>query len=679
MTRVIAIFEWALAIGTLTFALSLGQALAAVDQPLTETELAPVQVWGVKKNSTSPPSDLSGQTVEIDPSSDTSVSRALELTPSLIPKNSGGEGTTPEYLIRGQDPIQNRYFLEGIPLTDAEFNSADVGLLPIESLNRIDIFPEGSPVRLADDGLSGALDFHLDWPEEPKKALVSVAGGSFSYARLFGRAGFSRPLRGMISAVYTRSDEDFLYYNNNGTPFNPVNATLSVRSNNGFQRMGILPQIELIHSRHHTLRAFSFDNYSSSQISQVTPFGYCGLLNRWLTFSALQYQGDLGAEWNLDSHLRLRTVSDDLKNTGVAPGLMPAQSNEWNVGNRTTLSWSGWKPVQLSLVAGAGLESYSILTAGVAADNNRKTRYEFPMGFYAIMPVGLVTFRPGLLTHYYAYDLEGSTVFGSVNTDPHRHYLLASPRLGIDAKIAPNVKARGAIGQFYRAPSMYELFGTPTGVTPSQNLTYETALKMDAGLDWEHKLSHSWFRSFKASGTYFNQSDTNLITFVQNADQTQTAVNVGASLTQGQEIALEARTSWDLNLYLSGVLLWTENQSDISYLRGKELPGRPPYRLVSRLAYEKERWSVEYSFTWNGPMYWDLANLQLMEPTTEHSIAVSWQTKEMGTFILEGRNLFNSITATSLLGGVPITDNTTGYSNYPAPGRRVTLTWRYEI
>jgi len=657
---------------------TVGNSLVASTEEHSETELAPIQVWGARRKAEPPLTEFTGETIELNDLKQTSLTKALELTPSVVPKAPGTDGEA-GFLIRGQDSIQNRYFLDGVPLTDAEFNSADLSLLPLEALNRIDVFAEGTPVRLADDGLSGALDFHLDWPDKTIPVLVSAKGGSFSYARVFGRAGLITPVRGVLSAAYTRSSEDFVFFDDNGTPFNSSDDAISVRQNNGFQRVSLLPQIELIRNRTHSLRAFSLDSFSATEIPPVVPLGYSGQLNRWLTFSALQYHGELDPQWELNAHLRLRTVSDELKDTGLTPGLMPSKSDELALGGRVHAIWKGLAPAQIALVTGAGVDTFKVQVAGASSDQTTKRRYELPLGVYAIVPAGVLTLRPGILAHYYAYDLAGNSIFGSTNSDPQRHYLLASPRFGADYRMAPNVKLRGSVGHFYRAPTMYELFGAPIGVTPSQNLTYETALKGDVGVDWEYTFLRSPLRSLRASGTYFIQNSQNLITYVQNSDQSRVAVNVGAAMTHGQELAIEARSRWDLNLKLTGIFLWTENRSDISYLRGKELPGRPPYRFVSSLAYEKELWSAEYTLLWNGPTYWDLSNMKLMDSTMEHGVAVSLRTRSIGNFILEGRNLFNSITATSVLGGVSTTDNTTGYFGYPAPGRRVTLTWKYEI
>jgi hypothetical protein len=95
--------------------------------------------------------------------------------------------------------------------------------------------------------------------------------------------------------------------------------------------------------------------------------------------------------------------------------------------------------------------------------------------------------------------------------------------------------------------------------------------------------------------------------------------------------------------------------------------------------YEHGPWSFTYTFSLWGPSYWDLANYRQLSATVDHSVLASWDAKSWGTFGLEVHNLTDVLTATSTFGAWQMTDNTTGYLGYPAPGRRIYLTWKIEI
>src|SRR5262249_17066057 len=147
-----------------------------------------------------------------------------------------------------------------------------------------------------------------------------------------------------------------------------------------------------------------------------------------------------------------------------------------------------------------------------------------PLGLALNAPIvgRALTLKPAVLAHFYHYGIDGNsgyqgTAFAAA---PSRDYWLASPRVGISSEPFSFLHLRSTVGSYYRAPTLFELYGDPTGVTPSRDLTYERALKGDVGADVEWRRPASWLEAIRASYTFAISRAHNLIDYVQNSQQT---------------------------------------------------------------------------------------------------------------------------------------------------------------
>jgi hypothetical protein len=176
----------------------------------------------------------------------------------------------------------------------------------------------------------------------------------------------------------------------------------------------------------------------------------------------------------------------------------------------------------------------------------------------------------------------------------------------------------------------------------------------------------------------FSQAE-NLIAYVQNSPDTAQAVNLNRAQIFCHEFDLELQTPIEINFRTGVTLLDGENLTPNPIIRGNYLPDRPPVRLEGRLSYGEKAFNVSYFFTWLDATYTDLLNDVRRSAVAEHNVSVSLQTHRFGSFLLELRNLTDVITAPADLASYQIIDNTTGFGGYPSPGRRIYLTWKYEI
>ena len=654
------------------------------EAPAIEQRAEPIKVTGKRSQRRLPSvsSEFNGEVLSLDNTHETSISRALSEEPAIIVRETGNDNFS-SYSIRGQDATQSRFFLEGIPLTDAEFNNDNTAHLPFGSLGKVELYPEGIPTFLAEDGLGGAMNFSLD-PPHAKRSQMAVRMGSFDSVRVYGRTPVLTQ-SGQIHVEYGQSNEDFVYYDDNGTPFNSDDDKYSRRSNNRYRRVSVLPEILLYESATQSLRVFSLNSYRDMEVPGATSAPTVGKLKQFFGLTAIKHKGSLAPHVQDEAHVFARWNREQYQTSETPLSVASSgasDSRDLALGIKSQIKLDTYFPNEMDAVAGLGFESFHIQSELARSDSTEKQRLEVPLGFSARLPLvgSALIVKPAVLSHYYFYSSVGSVTPGMLS--PPRSpasYSLLSPRLGIASQVVPHSHLRATVGSYYRAPSMYELYGTPFGITPSPDLTYERAYKGDVGFDLEYRTSIAMLREIRVSYTYGFARTHDLITYVDNSQQSKVAVNVGESWIGTHELSATVESAYHFQMRGALSFLHTENLSDVSYEKGKELPHRPPYRIHTVLGYEHTPFYGNYAVSVMGPTYWDLSNTMRVEKTIEHDINVGWDSRSIGVFEVSIQNLTDVLTASASFGGIQTVDNTTGYLGYPAPGRRVYVSWKYEL
>ncbi len=599
----------------------------------------------------------------IDPRGPKSLPRLLRESPSILVRDAGGEGSAPEYLIRGQDPHQTRYFLEDIPLSDAAYDSAPVHWLPLDALGAVDIYPEGVPVRLGGDGLGGALRFSFPRGEE-LKSWASARVGSYSYREV---SGLGASKGSQIFAGYRESLEDFSFVSDHGTPFETSDDTIEKRTNNHFRRFTLLPKILLSESGSDPVQAFGLGVWNEMGVPGPVGQTNGGKLNQGYGLGAVDWKHEKA--WRTHLYGRwARNIFHNENYATISQAIDESRSEEGRLGVGTCFS-SGDALVQM----GTNYEHFQLETIGGPTPGKRGSgRWQWESGLSRTISVGKWVVQPAIALHFYQYLPESG--------GDRRETVLLSPRIGSSFEPLPSWRLRASAGSYFRAPSLFELYGSPAGFSSSPGLNSERAEKLEIGADKEWRRAIVGTRSVKASYSYSIAFARDLIAYLQNSQSTRVATNIGNSRIDSHEVALEtAFQGVPLFWKNAFAILWTENRTPIPSQQGKELPERAPWRWQMDLSWMGERLSVGYSLSWSGPVFSDLSNLRKRSSTQDHSLWAGVATPGWGRFRLEVRNLLNTLKVDSLFAGEAVSEYTTGYAGFPAPGRRVYLSWQYEL
>lgn len=548
--------------------------------------------------------------------------------------------------LRGEASTQNRWFLESTPLTSSAFGLSQAHLVPPEALATLEVFAGGVPALFVEDGLGGAFSMRLNWPEK-NVVNAGIRYGSFGSRRVAVQGGNST---GSINLVYHQGDENYSYRNSNGTPFNYTDDFEKVRTNASFSRLTLLPRVQWDFGKF-KLRSYALYSQGASQIPGPTLAPDGGTLyDRYVLAST---EARVSAQTKV---FIFGSFDSQVYNSGGQSGTGPLKTvdKRLGAGGRTQLTDKWDMAVQPQW---EWMEMTSVLS------NSAQTKWWVPVGTTLDAEIFGLQMNPEVVYHHVEYPGVGN------------RFDLISFRVGLSQpgrdQTEPGRRSSLTLGNYFRHPTMAELYGQPQVLAGNASLVPERSFKAEAA--FSRKLG-----GIVASFTHFQSLSMDVIVNSQNAQGLITSSNIGKAWIWGTIAEAKVRRGvWDGSL--SASQLYTENLSEIPSQAGKSLPFRPNIELKSLLGWSPAPLSIKVSHTLYGPMYQDPSNRQQMLTTQSLDLNLSLKTRRWGDWVIELSNLLDSVLATRVVGDYRFDDPTTGLAGYPASGRRISLSWRMQL
>jgi len=579
----------------------------------------------------------------------------LQSSPSIQVAPTGTLGDPPSYSVRGFESSQARVFLEEIPLTESAFQSNSLLFLPSLAVESLEVFPTAVPVSFLSAGIGSAVNFNLQ-SLKPKNTFL-VEGGDLG----FFKAAASAPLfaGAKMYLDYVQSNEDFTYWDNNGTPFNSADDQLKTRENNHFRRLSLMPFWNFSLPRGFEAKAFSLAGFQNKTTPGSTETPEAHQLREWVNVSALKLRGPLSDQWISESTFYVRWKKEDLTSLAIDSG---SSSKNTTLGGKVSFlfkefSWNS----RFSL----GLQSEEFF---VKADSRNRgvesVQWEAPFSLATQWDVNpKLSLYPSFLglLHNANGDFQGDWEMNS------------SSRFGMEYRFNRSLAVQGFLARVFRKPSLSERYGFQTNIEGNSELLDETAWKAELGWKWK-PANH-----LQLSQTVFGAQARNLIALVPKSSNTYQAENISAARWMGQEIALRfyQETGWSFRPALVSMI--TQNNSDIASESGKLLPHRSPLSFQGITSWDSGRWFVSHRIQYLSAAFVDRANLKEREAYQLHDLSMGFVDKEWGKFEVKLLNLFNVTLASVAEGGVEVNQYLNGDSNYPSTGRRVSFSWIYDL
>jgi iron complex outermembrane receptor protein len=509
------------------------------------------------------------------------LAEALAETVGVQVRRFGGLGDFSTVSIRGFSAGQVQVYLDGVPLSRADNEVVNLSDLPLDAVERVEVYRGTTPLAFAQSGPGGVVNVITRRPGERPLTAASVSYGSFE-TRKADAVSSNRigPWEYLAFGHYLGSRGDFTYTNDLGTA-TPADDREETRVNNDFNlgnltaRLGYRPAGPLAAS----LTADSFfreEGVPGVGVAQARDA-------RLRTFRQL-------AHLDVD----LLPASAPLEVSGGAYGLYERQNFRDRDGEIFVASdtddrtAAGGGQLLLRGALGAHHLPGLFLATGYehfAADDKldprgtppARTRLRGTIGAEdEIVALGdRLSIVPGLRWEIFRDDFPGEPGLPvPLQTGGTTVRDFFSPRLGVRAVPLRGLTLLGNLGRYARVPNLAELFGNRGVVLGNPRLRPEVAWNWDLGgrLDVP-----AWgpLDRMRLEYAYFDNSIDDLIILRQVSLTLVRPDNVAAASLTGHELSARARLARRLGLLANYTRQETRDESEVPFFRGKELPGRP--------------------------------------------------------------------------------------------------------
>ena len=120
---------------------------------------------------------------ELERRVDRSVAEGLEELPGLFVQELGTRGETVNVRIRGATSADTLVLLDGVRLNNPANNQANLGLIPVEQIDRIEVLRGSQAVLYGGNAVGGVVNIITKRGESPSQTRLSLEGGNLGHSR----------------------------------------------------------------------------------------------------------------------------------------------------------------------------------------------------------------------------------------------------------------------------------------------------------------------------------------------------------------------------------------------------------------------------------------------------------------------------------------------------------------
>ncbi len=579
---------------------------------------------------------------------------ALAETVGLQVRRFGGLGAFSTVSLRGSSSNQVQFYLDGIPLSRARNETVNLADLPLDSLERVEVYRSTSPVGFGAAGIGGLINLVTKAPSPQPVTDLSASYGSFDTRKVV--VSHTQRLRGfdlLGHLTYLGSDGDFTYFASPIEEGELAEASeLTTRLNNAFDSVDAL--LKAGYSLADGLRldltsetffkdqgvpGKNFDQALESSLSHIRALNYLrlrheGLLDGTLDLSATAYGVYERAEF-VDLLGELGGRKQD------------RQDDTTMVGGALTGTHYLFASHALSWFAELSHERFSGCNAAppepAAEPDQTRLHVSFslqPQASFLDERVVLVpTVRyEHLRDRFSPTNLDGRPS-GSRETMQRD---LWSPMFGAFVRLQPWLVLKGNIGRFERAPNFSELFFDVGFIRGSGKLRPEKGINRDLGFVAQH--AHLWrLSNLRLEYVYFNNDIDDLIILLSRAPlNVLVTENVGAARIRGHEVSAHLEALGHLGVSANYTRQDARNRGQDVQHWGKRLPLRPADEVYTRLEVMGLGGEVYYEFNFVGGNFLDKKNFDSLPGRLTHTLGITASPATWLTLNFEARNITDS-------------------------------------
>ncbi len=591
---------------------------------------------------------------------DIELSESLAFEAGVQQKQLGGYGSFSHITIRASTPSQTAVFLDGIRLNGASNAVVDLSTFDTRSLESVDIYRSSAPVQLGASNLGGAVNLTTKSTRVPG-TKIKVSVGSFNTVQANVSHTRSHKHWRMLGAVDVgHSQNDFSFTNTNGTPLNTDDDRKEKRNNADTTKLAILGKTTYQFSElkradvllQHTQRTTGvpeWRNRANNQAQYDDGRGQIHASYERQSLGAWSHRQSGFVQWAddhyLDTQAQVGLGAQDFQSKQRVFGLTSywdrfTHSGKWAF--TAELRHDAFQSENLIGRRSMVDASRDSLTGGAAYTH------------FFLQDALLVTPQLRLEQHRSRFDDPLNGFDNSPQTTS-----VVNPEIGLRWDLNETFSLTSSVGQYYRVPTFYELFGTQGLVIGNADLKPEVGINADIGVAWTASP-----RLKGAFSVFYSARDDAIVT-VYDARGTGRNTNTGKATITGAEWNVTWRATEKLNLQANLTVQDARNQSDITAFFDKQLPNQAALAAYTRANFAlSDHWRVWSELTVSQSRYYDLGNFLPAADSTTVNSGLQWQRKRWQSALT-----VNNVT----------NQNVEDFNGFPKPGRSFHLSLTYRM
>ncbi|MBI2082227.1 MAG: TonB-dependent receptor [Deltaproteobacteria bacterium] len=554
-----------------------------------------------------------------------SLAEVLSETAGVQIRRYGGLDDFATVSLRGSTSEQVAVYLDGVLLNSAEGGGVNLAAIPTDQIERIEVYRGAAPSFLGTSPMGGVVLIQTKKASQDRTTRFSGSYGSFNtletslhQSEQFHQSHYA------VDYHFSRSDGDFDFQSDNGTPLNPNDDQTLVRTNNEFQRHQMIFktgteskkesrfEFQEIFFREDRgvpgLGSLISENADLSTTRSATKIDWSRKnlnLSPFFTFQKQQFT-DLEGEIGLGSQ--------DNDNDTFSYGADSAAFFLLGTTQRFTFS--------------ANYRGEQFLPDDFISppDNSKSIRNQIAVGLEdeIVLFEDKIILNPSLRSEHVVSDF--STAESSVHP--------VSGKLG--ARWIPDQRfsLRSSFARAYRVASFSELFGDRGSLIGNPTLSPEQGWNWDAGF-----LAKTDF--FSLESTYYLNHLKDLIQVLQTSQFTAQAQNLRSARVQGVETTLAIPLTSFLEISNNYTFQWPKDTSGLPGSDGKFLPGRPRHEANSKLSLFNRFGKIYSSLEYIDDNFLDTQNLVRVDNRVLWGVGISWTPTKRITTGFDAKNLLN--------------------------------------
>ena len=540
-----------------------------------------------------------------------SLADALRSHSGVFIQQLGGMGTQSSLSIRGTSSRQNLLLLNGIPLNPGGNTSINLQDISLHMLDSISLYRSHSPLRLMSASIGGVMDMHTTTSPQ-----ISAQLGIDNWANHWARGMLpiaNKWGHGTIFLSGIRAFNEYPYFNNQNTPF--------------------------------TLDDDTWENRKNNDVLQGNLLGSWSIHNTDLLYTTMY------KEQGVAGHIIALTPSIRMDSQQHLAGVHHKEIGEHSL--HDLVAWYQFQHQNLhdpKGELGAGIQDISwdfSIFGGKGFHQLLATKHFFPsLGWMALWETAQNTdidfqrlYGQGQIGAEFIserFEWSGNVLSHILSSSQNRVFF--TPKTSFLFHFDTINHAWISCISGFRPPNLTELYGNQSVIVGNPLLSPEQGITVDGG--WTRENNDSWLKRVQIS--IFARQTQNEIIYVQNAQRQAIPLNFAATRALGAE--LDWAISWNPHWEWSGSasLTHSENLSEISSQRGKELPNVPRWMNNQNIWWMLPHIWLGSNLYWMDGNYWDSSNQMRAPARFLQNIAMRSIWKEW-TLEASIQNLWNRI------------------------------------